>query len=130
LASFVGVLVAVTAGTLIGVGYYFTSEIVRDQVHTRLSLVATDRQDMLLSGLRQHEERAVLFASRARIRRLLEDLADHGQAVPPRRGRAKPGRRPHQHSKHPRGMGRDAGTRGHHLRRPLRADREIPAVRE
>ena len=80
LASFVGILVAVTAGMLIGVGYFYISEIVRDQVHARLSLVASDRQDMLLNGLRQHEERVVLFASRARIRRLLTETAEKGKA--------------------------------------------------
>jgi signal transduction histidine kinase len=89
LATFVGILVALTAGMLIGVGYYFISEIVRSQVHTRLSLVAADRQDMLLSGLRQHEERAVLFASRARIRRLLLQIADEGAASDEVRGEAE-----------------------------------------
>jgi len=80
LATFVGILVSVTAGTLIGVGYFYISEIVRDQVHARLSLVASDRQDMLLNGLRQHEERTVLLASRARIRRLLLEIAEKGSA--------------------------------------------------
>ncbi len=47
LTLFVGVLVALNGGVLIGVAYFTTSAILRDQIHERLSTVAADRQEML-----------------------------------------------------------------------------------
>ena len=47
LTLFVGVLVALTAGTLITVGFYYTSFMLRDQIDNRLSAMADDRQALL-----------------------------------------------------------------------------------
>ena len=44
LTLFVGVLVALTAGTLITVGFYYTSIMLRDQIDSRLSAMADDRR--------------------------------------------------------------------------------------
>ena len=44
LTLFVGVLVALTAGTLITVGFYYTSNMLRDQINNRLSAMADDRR--------------------------------------------------------------------------------------
>ena len=44
LTLFVGLLVALTAGTLITVGFQYTSGILQDQINNRLSAVADDRQ--------------------------------------------------------------------------------------
>jgi two-component system, NtrC family, sensor kinase len=68
---FVGVLVALFGGLLIGVAFFFTSRILRDQIHERLSTLAGDRQEILATTLRQLEERAVQFAKRSRINQLL-----------------------------------------------------------
>ena len=47
LTLFVGLLVALTAGILITVVYYYTGEMLRDQIDNRLSAVADDRQSLL-----------------------------------------------------------------------------------
>ena len=59
LTLFVGVLVALNGGLLIGVAFFTTSTILRNQIHERLSTVAADRQEMLANTLHQLEERAV-----------------------------------------------------------------------
>ena len=71
LTLFVGILVALNDGVLIGVAYITTSAILRDQIHERLSTVAADRQGMLASTLEQEEERVTQFAKRSRIHNLL-----------------------------------------------------------
>ena len=76
LTLFVGVLVALNCGVLIGVAYLATSRILRNQIHQRLSTVAADRQEMLAYTLRQHEERATHFAHRARFHQLLVQRAE------------------------------------------------------
>ncbi len=73
---FVGVVVALFGGLLIGVAFFFTSKILRDQIHERLSTLAGDRQEILANTLRQLEERAVRFARRPRIHQL---LSEHSQ---------------------------------------------------
>ncbi len=83
LTLFVGVLVALNDGVLIGVAYITTSAILRDQIHQRLSTVAADRQGMLASALEQEEERATQFAKRSRIHQLLAERAD-GTMTPER----------------------------------------------
>ena len=50
LTLFVGLLVALTAGTLITVGFHYTSAILRDQINNRLSAMADDRQALLMDG--------------------------------------------------------------------------------
>ena len=49
LTLFVGILVALTAGTLITVGYLYTSQMLSDQIDARLSAAAEDRQGLLRS---------------------------------------------------------------------------------
>jgi two-component system, NtrC family, sensor kinase len=83
LTLFVGILVALNDGVLIGVAYMTTSAILRNQIHERLSTVAADRQGMLASALEQVEERATQFAKRARIHQLLAERAD-GTLTPER----------------------------------------------
>ena len=76
LTLFVGVLVTLNCGVLIGVAYVATSVILRDQIHERLSTVASDRQEMLAYTLEQQEERATRFASRGRIHQLMAQRAE------------------------------------------------------
>jgi len=87
LTLFVGVLVALNGGVLIGVAYVTTSSILRDQIHERLSTVATARQAMLANALRQLEDRASQFAKRTRIQRLLAERA--GGTIKPEQFRAE-----------------------------------------
>jgi signal transduction histidine kinase len=68
---FVGVLVALNGGLLIGVAFFATSRILRNQIHARLSTLAADRQEILANTLHQLEERTVQFAKRSRIHQLL-----------------------------------------------------------
>ena len=76
LTLFVGVLVTLNCGLLIGVAYVATSVILRKQIDERLSTVASDRQAMLAYMLEQHEERAIRLAQRVRIHHLLDQRAD------------------------------------------------------
>jgi PAS domain S-box-containing protein len=78
LTLFVGVLVALNCGVLIGVAYIATSAILREQIHQRFTTVAADRQEILGYTLQQHEERARQLASRVRIHQL---LAQHRQGT-------------------------------------------------
>jgi two-component system NtrC family sensor kinase len=71
LTLFVGVVIAINTSLLIGAAYYTTSAILQDQIHDRLTTVAGDRQEMLVHGLKQQEDRAAWFAGRTRIRTLL-----------------------------------------------------------
>ncbi len=75
LTLFVGVVIAINTGLLVGAAYYTTSAILQDQIHARLSTVAADRQEMLVDGLKQNEDRAAWFAGRSRIRTLLVERA-------------------------------------------------------
>ncbi len=83
LTLFVGVVIAINTGLLIGAAYYATSAILQDQIHARLTTVAADRQEMLVHGLKQQEDRAGWFAGRTRIRSLLVERA-RGQMPPER----------------------------------------------
>jgi signal transduction histidine kinase len=76
LAIFVGMLIMLTSGVLIWTAYIFARDMVIDQIHTRLTVVASDRQAMLLAYIHQQHERVRLVASRTRLRRLLEERAD------------------------------------------------------
>ena len=73
---FVGVLVTLTCAVLSGVAYFATSRILRDEIHDRLSTVASDRQEMLAYTLAQQEERATRFASKSPIHRLMTRRAE------------------------------------------------------
>jgi PAS domain S-box-containing protein len=71
LTFLVGVLVALSGGILIAVAFFTTSSILRDQIHQRLATVATDRQEMLTSELRQQEQRVSQLANQSIIHRVL-----------------------------------------------------------
>ncbi|MBV8130199.1 MAG: GAF domain-containing protein [Planctomycetaceae bacterium] len=75
LTLFVGVLVALTAGTLITVGFYYTSLMLRDQIDNRLSAMADDRRALLLAGLHHLEERVRILTSRYRLIDVLDRQA-------------------------------------------------------
>src|SRR5262245_33532876 len=83
LTLFVGVLVVLNTGSLIGVVYITTSAMLRDQIHDRLTTVSADRQEMLLNALKQEERRAAVFAHWPRIRLLLNNRA-RGTIAPDR----------------------------------------------
>ncbi len=70
---FVGVLVALNDGLLIGVAFFAIRTILQNQIHARLTTLAADRQEILANTLHQLEERAVQFAKRARIHQLLSE---------------------------------------------------------
>ena len=72
LTLFVGILVSLTAGTLITVGYLYTSQMLSDQIDARLSAAAEDRQGLLRSRLAHLDERVRLIANRTRFRDLLD----------------------------------------------------------
>ena len=76
LTLFVGVLVALAAGTLITVGFYYTSLMLRDQIDGRLSAMADDRQALLTAGLLHLEERVRILTSRYRLLEVLDREAD------------------------------------------------------
>jgi PAS domain S-box-containing protein len=83
LTMFVGVLVTLIGGVLIGVAYYATSAILGDQLNERLTTVAADRQEMLSTALREQEARARQLANRPRIHLLLGQRAS-GMIAPQR----------------------------------------------
>ena len=76
LTLFVGVLVTLNCGVLIGVTYIATSVILRKQIDERLSTVASDRQEMLAYMLKRQEERAVQLAKQVRIHHLFAQRAE------------------------------------------------------
>ncbi|QEH34599.1 Sensor protein ZraS [Aquisphaera giovannonii] len=79
LTLFVGLLVALTAGALISIGYVYTGRIFREQLRSRLSAVADDRRALLLTEIAHLEERIRTLASRYRLREALEHyLPGHG----------------------------------------------------
>jgi hypothetical protein len=71
LTLFVGVVVALYTGLLTDVAYVTTSEMLRVQIHDRLTTLAADRQGLLVSALRDQEQRAQALANWAQIRSLL-----------------------------------------------------------
>ena len=75
LTLFVGVLVALTAGTLITVDSYYTSLMLRDQIDSRLSAMADDRQALLMDRLLHLEERIRILTSRYRLLEVLDRQA-------------------------------------------------------
>lgn len=71
--AFVAVIVVLTGGTLILAGQHFVRRLLVDQINQRLILAASDRQVLLLTYLRQQEERIALVASRTRLRQLVDE---------------------------------------------------------
>ena len=87
LTLFVGVLVALNCGVLIGVAYIATSAILRDQIHERLSTVAADRQEMLAYTLEQQRSGRRSLPNGSRIHQLLAERAEG--TITPERFRAE-----------------------------------------
>ena len=75
LTVFVAVAVGLTAGALSLLGYRFSVNLLRGQIHERLSVVQSDRRKMLLDYVRHQQELVTLVATRAPLRDL---LAAHG----------------------------------------------------
>lgn len=73
LTVLVALVVLVTAGALSLVSYLFARNVLRAQIHDRLSVVANDRQKLLLAYVQQQQERVALVASRTRLRQLVAD---------------------------------------------------------
>lgn len=74
LTLFVFVLLASMAAAMTAVGYIVARGIVRDQIHERLDVAATDRHAMVHSYVAQQHERVSLVASRTRLRQLVEQF--------------------------------------------------------
>lgn len=72
LALFVAALLFVTTGLMSWGGYVVARNIIRDQIHERLRVAASDRHAMVLSFVAQQHERAGLVASRTKLRNLIE----------------------------------------------------------
>ncbi|HEX4130881.1 MAG TPA: response regulator [Pirellulales bacterium] len=72
LTIFVGVLVAMTAGILGGVGYKFTREVVADQIRDRLNVVSASRRAAVLAYVHQQQDRVRYLAGRNRTRGIFE----------------------------------------------------------
>ena len=76
LTVFVGVLVGLNTAILIGAAFWTTGAILGAQVRDRLTLVADDRQEILLHEMhRLQQARAVAFGGRPRIRSMFADRA-------------------------------------------------------
>ncbi len=76
LAFFVALLLFITASLMTAAGYFVARGIVREQIHQRLSVAASDRHAMVLSYVAQQRERVRLVASRTRLRQLIEQHLD------------------------------------------------------
>ena len=72
LSLFVGLLVALTAASLIAVGHLYVGELVGEQIDARLSVIADDHQARVLMALREAEGLVRMAASRSRPRNLLD----------------------------------------------------------
>jgi len=71
LAVFVGLVVILTAAALSLASYHFANRTLSEEIHQRLKLVSSSRQQMLQDYVRQQEERALTVASRTHFRELL-----------------------------------------------------------
>ncbi|WP_337175500.1 ATP-binding protein [Paludisphaera sp.] len=72
---FVGFLVALTAASLTTAGHLYVGGLVREQIDSRLSAIADDRQFFLLTALHREGERVTLMAGRSRLRALMDRLS-------------------------------------------------------
>jgi signal transduction histidine kinase/HAMP domain-containing protein len=81
---FVGFLVALTAAALTTAGQLYVGRMVTEQIDSRLSAIADDRQAFLLATMNREGDRVALLAGRSRFRMLIErhsrSMADGGQA--------------------------------------------------
>ncbi len=69
-------LLLLTVTSLSVVGYFFIRHTLRDQINERLTVIASDRQQLVLGYIQQQIERGTLIASRKLLRDYLSDLAD------------------------------------------------------
>lgn len=77
LASFVTLLVILTSGVLIWTGCLVACQMRVNQLQTHLAVVASDRQAMLRTYIRQQQERVARVVSRTCLRQLLAERLDH-----------------------------------------------------
>ena len=61
--------------------YFFTRRMLREHINERLTVIASERQKLVLGYIQQQMERGMLVASRTLLRDYLGDLAD-GQTPP------------------------------------------------
>ncbi|NNE00916.1 MAG: methyl-accepting chemotaxis protein [Pirellulaceae bacterium] len=73
LALFASLLLLLSTVFLTAAAFYVAREIINDQINLRLSVIANDRQKLLLAYVSQQHERVALVASRTRLRQLLAD---------------------------------------------------------
>lgn len=85
LAIFVCLLLALVAASMTGVAYVVARRIVRDEIHKRLLVAATDRHAMVINYVAQQHERASLVTSRTRLRQLIADHQDGRLELEPMR---------------------------------------------
>ena len=78
LALFVFALLLLTTGLMGWAGYLVARDIIRDQIHERLLVAATDRHSMVLAFVEQQHERVGLVASRTKLRNLIAQFR-HGE---------------------------------------------------
>jgi two-component system, NtrC family, sensor kinase len=71
LTVFAGIFVALNGAILIGVAYWATSAILRDQIHERLATVAAARQEVLVLALHQQMDQTANLANLPGIQTLL-----------------------------------------------------------
>jgi PAS domain S-box-containing protein len=71
--SLAALLIVLTGGTLIVSGSWFVRKIITEQIDQRLVLAASDRQVLLLTYIKEQQERVGLVASRTRLRQLVAD---------------------------------------------------------
>jgi two-component system, sensor histidine kinase and response regulator len=72
LTVFICLVVLLTAGAVGGAGYVVTRNMLRGEIHKRLTTLASDRQQLLLTHTRQQLERIRLVALDPSLRDLLE----------------------------------------------------------
>ena len=80
LALFVAIVVILTATIANWMGYRFARDSLTTQIHLRLETAAYDREQRLDAYVKQQKERALLVASRTRLRRY---LAEHLDGIEP-----------------------------------------------
>ena len=76
LALFVAIVVIFTATLANWIGFHFARESLRDQIHQRLTTVAYGREQRVTAYVNQQRERALLVASRTRLREYLADYLE------------------------------------------------------
>ena len=74
LAAFVGLVVVLTTAGLGIASYIFARQTLRRQIHDRLSVVVSDRQKLLVAFIQQQQDKALLVASRTRVRQMVEEV--------------------------------------------------------